>query len=203
MEPQSSQDPLRMKIVVIGSHSVGKTSIINAYISEESEIATRPTIQLAFSKKDVVIGDRVVHLQICDTAGQEQFQSVCPNFYRDAHGALVVFDVTSPPSFQRIHYWLDELNATMPDSFLVCVVGNKTDRSHERVVSFTDGLNFANENDALYQETSAVTGCGIEAAFGKLCEKYMENEREKQPILIPNQTVNVEHSERPEGERCC
>jgi small GTP-binding protein len=198
----SAQEPLRMKIVVIGSHSVGKTSIINAYISAATDTPTTPTIQLAFSKKETVIGERVLDLQICDTAGQEQFQSVSPIFYREAHGALVVYDVTSPQSFQRIRYWLDELNATMPDSFIVCVVGNKIDRAGERVVAREDGVQFASENGALYQETSAVTGRGIDAAFGKICEKFLELERGKEAMLIPAPPVGSDRLARREDGGC-
>jgi small GTP-binding protein len=194
-----------MKIVVIGSESVGKSSIINAYILEGNEIPVTPTIQLAFSQKDVEVGDRLIHLEIRDTAGQERFQSVCPNFYRDDQGALVVFDVTSLPSFQRIRYWIDELSATMPDSFIVCVVGNKTDRSDERIVTVDDGRRFASENDAFYQETSAITGRGIEAAFGKLCEKFVEMSKGREAMHIPNGTVDLEnHVKTAEEEgKCC
>jgi small GTP-binding protein len=202
MEVASPPEPLRMKIVVIGHHSVGKTSIINAYISEGNDIVTQPTIQLAYSQKDHVIGDRVIHLDICDTAGQEQFQSVCPIFYREAQGALVVFDVTSQESFQRIRYWLDELNATMPESFIICVVGNKTDRCDDRVVTFDDGVKFATENDALYQETSAVTGKGIATAFGRLCEKYVEQEKGREAMVVPT-NVNLEAEKTAEPEKCC
>jgi small GTP-binding protein len=193
-----------MKLVVIGSQSVGKTSIINFYITGGNEILTMTTVQLAFSKKVEQIGDRTVSLQICDTAGQEQFQSVCPNFYRDAQAALVVFDVTSPDSFQRIRYWLDELNATMPESFLVCVVGNKVDLVEERAVTKEDSVNFAIENGALYQETSAVTGMGISAAFGKVCEKYVEMEKKgREALMLPHPAVELDQPEMKNEEKCC
>jgi small GTP-binding protein len=204
METPPPQEPLRMKIVVIGSQSVGKTSIINAYVYKGKEMITKPTINLAFSKKDVEIGDRLIHLQICDTAGQEQFQSVCPNFYRDAQGALVVFDVTSLQSFQRIRYWIDELSATMRDPFIFCIVGNKTDKSDKRIIKVEDGLKLASENDALYQETSALTGRGIALAFGKLCEKFVKISNGREATHIPNETAKLDQPvKRDEQEKCC
>jgi small GTP-binding protein len=194
----------RMKVVVIGGANVGKTSIISAYVSGITSDPPAQTVQLAFSQKDETIGETVIHLQICDTAGQERFQSVCPNFYRDAQGALVVFDVTSLTSFQRIHEWIDELNATMPDSFLVIVIGNKTDLIQSRVVTREKALEFTNANEVSYLETSAVTGHGIQAAFQLLCEKFLETEKPKTAMFVPNPVLDLtEERAAPPKEACC
>jgi small GTP-binding protein len=193
----------KMKVVVIGGPNVGKTSIISAYVSGAAEEAPAQTVQLAFSQKDEQIGDVVVHLQICDTAGQERFQSVCPNFYRDAQGALVVFDVTAVASFQKIHVWIDELNATMPESFIVIVVGNKTDLSDERVVTREEAVEFASFNSVSYLETSAVTGHGIQTAFQMLCEKFLELEGPKDGTFVPNQVVLTDEPNVVQKQSCC
>lgn len=38
---------------------------------------------------------KMVRLQLWDTAGQERFKSLIPSYLKDAHLAIVVFDLTS------------------------------------------------------------------------------------------------------------
>jgi small GTP-binding protein len=195
----------KMTVVVIGGSFVGKTSLINTYVSGPPvgpEIPTpRETVQVAYSQKDEVIGDRVIHLHIRDTAGQERFQSVCPNFYRDAHGALVVFDVTNIQSFQKVQDWINEFNATMPDTFIQILIGNKIDLDTQRAVTREDALAYANQNGISYLETSAVTGHGVLNAFQMLSEKFLEQEVLKTPMFVP---ASVDLAEPTETDsNCC
>lgn len=166
--------PLKMKIVVIGGANVGKTSIIRYYVSKQTATTTKPTVQLAFSKKVETILDQTIEMHICDTAGQEKFQSVCPNFYRDSQAAMIVFDVTSRESFEKVTFWLDELSAIMGDKFTKLIVGNKVDLDKERVVSNDEGTEFAQSRGLKIMETSAKTGMGIPESFAELCRLFLE-----------------------------
>ena len=56
------------KIVVIGDASVGKTSLLMRY-TQGRVPATKPTIGADFQKKEVVVNDVIVTVQIWDTAG--------------------------------------------------------------------------------------------------------------------------------------
>ena len=48
-------------------------------------------------------------LQIWDTAGQDRFRNIVSTFYRNAHGILVVYDVTDMTSFHNVQQWLTEI----------------------------------------------------------------------------------------------
>jgi Ras-related protein Rab-5C len=183
--PPSDDSPLIIKIVVIGSSWVGKTTLIRAYITGSFEALVEETVQLAISTKTTYIGNRLVELHISDTAGQEKYQSLVPNFYRNAQGALIVFDVTSPDSFKNVRYWINELSATMPDSFIICIVGNKIDLEQARRVTAEEGRLFASENGAFYQETSALTGSGVGEPFQRIAEKVIETEQGQEPMIFP------------------
>ncbi len=52
----------------------------------------------------------VVKAQIWDTAGQERFESMTKAYYRDAVGALLVYDVCRKSSFKNIRsVWMKQL----------------------------------------------------------------------------------------------
>ena len=50
-----------------------------------------------------------VSLNIWDTAGQERFHALGPIYYRDADGAVLVYDITDTDSFgkvERLKYYI-------------------------------------------------------------------------------------------------
>jgi small GTP-binding protein len=194
-------------MVVIGSESVGKTSLIKAYMPDDPPIPIVPTVSIGCFQAIHDVAGRAVILTICDTAGQERYQSVAPTFYRDAQAAMAVFDVMSAASLARVRIWLDELRATMPSDFLICVVANKIDLAHEcsgdRAVTTEEGKTFAAENHALYQETSALTKEGVDGAFGCLCEEFVKMERGREAQVVPVSHGVDLTAPAPPKESCC
>ena len=66
-----------------------------------------PTIGVDFIVKKLYLGDICIKLQIWDTSGSERYKSITTGHFRDALGALLVFDLTSKESFHDLDYWLD------------------------------------------------------------------------------------------------
>ena len=62
-----------LKIVILGDSGVGKTTILQQYLNGKALGNAKPTIGADFSKKEVMIDNTLVTLQIWDTAGQEKF----------------------------------------------------------------------------------------------------------------------------------
>ena len=54
--------------------------------------------------------DEEIEVKIWDTAGQERFFTLTQSFYKQAHGIIVVFDVTREDSFRNIHRWLESIS---------------------------------------------------------------------------------------------
>ena len=66
-----------------------------------------------------------MRVNIMDTAGQERFESIGDYFYRNAVGALLVFDVTSQESFDALPKWLDRLHKNAGEGIITMLIGNK------------------------------------------------------------------------------
>ena len=99
-------NPYLFRIVTVGETSVGKTSILNRFISEEFDFNERPTIGGTFLIFSQEIENKKIDLQIWDTAGQEKYRSLGPIYCRDASVGLIVFDITSTISFYKLKDWI-------------------------------------------------------------------------------------------------
>lgn len=85
----------------------------------------QPTIGIDVKVKYIELDGIQVRLHIYDTAGQEVFHSVMPQFYRDADGALLVYDVTQPSTLRRLDYWSKEMDKWVGNNSCVKVIVKK------------------------------------------------------------------------------
>ena len=92
------------------------------------------TIGVDFRFRTVKIDKKTVKLQIWDTAGQERFRTITSAYYRGADGIIMVYDVTSQDSFDHVNDWLKEVNRYASEGTCKLLVGNKSDRSTDKVV---------------------------------------------------------------------
>ena len=68
-------------------------------------------------------------LNIWDVSGAPEFFDVRSEFYKETHGIVLMFDVTSRKSYESLDAWLKEATKCLPGiAFFVTVVGNKTDK---------------------------------------------------------------------------
>jgi len=115
---------------------------------------------------NVVLPDgHVAKLEIWDTAGQERYQSLAPLYYRGAHAAAVVYDITSVETFDRAKFWIGELQRNVPGGLVVVLVGNKTDLSGQRQVAEEEARDYADSHRMLLVETSAKTAANVCEVF--------------------------------------
>lgn len=87
--------------------------------------------------------DQQVRAQIWDTAGQERYRAITNAYYRNAVGALLVYDITKPQSFHNIEKWFSELREHAEYNIVVLLVGNKTDMKQNWAVSTEEGMKYA------------------------------------------------------------
>ena len=117
----------KVKVVVVGSSGVGKTSISNRFIYDEFQERAQPTLGASYLEKLYDFQGHKIRYQLWDTAGQEKYRAIAKIYYKDSKVALLVYDVTNKLSFVSLQSWADEVRETAPKDVILVVVGNKVD----------------------------------------------------------------------------
>ena len=87
------------------------------------------TVGVEFGSFLVQIEDKIIKLQIWDTAGQESFKSLNKIFYRGSHCVFLIYDLTKAESFVNIEDWQREVNMNTNDCMMY-LLGNQIDNEH-------------------------------------------------------------------------
>ena len=150
------------KIVLVGDSGVGKTNIMLRYINKEFNINTKATVGVEFGSKNVIIDKKIVKGQIWDTAGQERYRAITSAYYKGAHGAFVVYDITQRESFEAVDRWINDLRNNTDERLEIILIGNKSDLEDKRQVKKEEGEEKAKEKEVAFMETSALNCNNIE-----------------------------------------
>lgn len=196
------------KVVLIGAPSVGKTSILERFVTDIYTEDYKATIGADFRTKDIVINGQTVLLQIWDTAGQERFRALAAPFYRGANICVLVFDVNDKMTFEAVEQWRDEFlhhaDVEEQQTFPFLLLGNKCDLGGK--VSKADVNRWLQQRgykNMVYLETSALDNSNITEAFdqvARLClancaQDLVYNPTETQQIMeesADNESINIE-----------
>jgi small GTP-binding protein len=161
----------QFKLVLLGEAAVGKSSVVLRFVKGEFVEFQESTIGAAFLTQSVSLGDVVVKFEIWDTAGQERYHSLAPMYYRGAHAAVVVYDITSLETFRRAQEWVKELQRKGNPDIVIALAGNKADLAAKREVDPQAASLFAEENGLLNFETSAKTALNVNELFVAVAKK--------------------------------
>ncbi len=179
-----------LKLVLLGDGAVGKTTMRRQFLGEGFKAGYSATIGADFAIKRINLENYRLTFQIWDLAGQQRFAAVRELYYRGSRGALLVFDVTNPSSFNNLPTWLEELwkkAGRVP--MILC--GNKIDLRSEVPKSIAPelGQEYARRlSEALgyevpYIETSAKTGEKVNEAFFMLGLSIIRSVKKPKTIL--------------------
>jgi len=172
---QKSYDHL-VKFIVIGDSTVGKTSLINRFHGEQFSTSLISTIGVDFRLKTIDVDGKRIKIQVWDTAGQEQFQSITPAYYKGAHGVMLVYDVTNRRSFDNISRWMRMIAEHGNEMVRKVILANKCDvTGPERVIDRQMGEEIAYKNDFKFFETSAKENINIDNAVASLARSVLDH----------------------------
>ncbi|CAF4267711.1 unnamed protein product, partial [Rotaria sordida] len=160
------------KMVLLGESAVGKSSLVLRFVEGKFHEYEVSTIGGAYLTQTVSIGDITIKLELWDTAGREKYHSLAPMYYRGAHAAIVVYDITNADTFSRAKVWVKELQHQAASNIIIALAGNKVDlATTTRQVEVADAQTYAEENGLIFMETSAKTSMNVNDIFMAIARK--------------------------------
>ncbi|CAN1345478.1 Ras-related protein RABA2a [Linum perenne] len=183
--PDEEYDYL-FKVVLIGDSGVGKSNLLSRFTRNEFCLESKSTIGV-------------------------EYRAITSAYYRGALGALLVYDVTKPTTFENVSRWLKELRDHADSNIVIMLIGNKTDLKHLRGVATEDAQSYAEKEGLSFIETSALEALNVEKAFQtilseiyRIISKKSLSSGESAPDSVKEgKTIVVGESEGVDTKKAC
>ena len=208
-----------LKIIVIGNSNTGKTSFVNKWTKGTFTDFYKATVVSEFSYKIFQYKEKFYRIQLWDLAGQDQNTTITKIFSKNAHGCLVLCDITNKDTMKDTLKWkesVDESARFIDGGILPSIlVENKIDLVEEDVVKEeTEIKQFAEENKFVgFFRTSVKMGIGVDECMEFLisnildriekCSKEGTNplEKDRKSLVLEHKKVSEPANNMKGG--CC
>ncbi len=149
------------KIVLLGQFGVGKTSLLERFLTDSFSENYKTTLGVAIKKKDITLpSGKTLSMIIWDLEGFSTVEKIRSSYLLGSHGFVYVFDLSRPVTYYNLKEELEYVATRYPD-VVVKVIGNKLDLKNPRGVNeflLSKGI----QTDAF---VSAKTGEGVHQLF--------------------------------------
>ena len=204
-EQENKINPI--KLIIIGSVNVGKTTLLTRYATGKFQNISKSTSNASFITKIKNVNNKKYEIKLWDTAGQEKYRSLTKIFIKDAKIALLVYAIDDKNSFNDLEMWLNIVKEINTDKIILGIAANKADLYKKAEVTDQQGKKYAREIGAEWRSTSSLLDdCGIDDLVDVLFNKYLEAKALKKTGSLNNQDTIVLKNINNENNRnsgCC
>ena len=164
-------DVIPIKIIMVGSFNVGKTSLLAQYAM--NSLKKESSRYASYISKIKIVNGIKFDIKLWDTGGEEKYKSLSNLFIKDAKIAILVYSIDNEESFKDLDTWLELIKSMNDETVLYGVCANKSDLVSEKTMPDEKGKEYAKKLVAEWISTSAIiNGQGIDKFVEKLFMKY-------------------------------
>ena len=167
------------KLCIFGDGGVGKTTLVNRFLTKVFDESIKMTIGADFYVKDLEIEGKKVVVRIWDFGGEQRFKVLLPSFAKGADGGIFMYDITRYTSVKNIDDWLSIFEKNAQDKQInipIVMVGGKLDLQEKRSVETEDAMELSEKHNLQgYFECSSKTGENVEEIFVSITKKIMKS----------------------------
>ena len=179
----SNQELIDLKIGILGISFVGKSSLVYRFIYDKFLSEQEATIEEQFSKT-LILENINCKLDILDTAGQDDYQSMIDTWINSVDGYILVYSIDNYESFEAIKVRYDRIIKNKKNkNFSIIVVGNKCDLTNNRKVTTEEAENYCKELNVNFLECSALENINVKETFLSCAKNLLKIQF---PQLFPN-----------------
>ena len=165
------------RVALIGRSYVGKSGL--SYRLEHSSFEDQVCKGGDYFQRVVQLDGKVAKVFVFDWPGIERFSGFISQVCHRAQGIFLVYDITDRSSFEGAEYWLSIPRKHSDADVVIMLIGNKLDQEPRREVTTEEGRRFADQNNLLFMETSALDSTNVEAALTQLVTEIERREKLK------------------------
>ncbi|XP_050730521.1 GTP-binding protein GEM-like isoform X1 [Eriocheir sinensis] len=154
---ESSIEVAKYRVVLLGESGVGKSSLVNQFMTSEYINTYDASLDDEFGEKSVsvLLDGEESEVIFIDHPAHEMSVENCLSTY-DPHACIIVYSITDKGSFKKAEDIITYLwRENYPSDKAVILVGNKVDLARSRVVSMAEGKSLARSHDGKFIETSS------------------------------------------------
>merc|ERR1719361_1630980 len=127
--------------------------------------------------------------------------TMCFTLLKDSlSGIIIVYDVTDKESFNNVKHWMQEIDKYASENVNKLLIGNKSDLSSKKVVSYDEAKELADSLGVQFMETSAKNAHNVEQAFQAMA-KDIKQRVASQPQAKNTNAGTTLGSGRPVGQQ--
>lgn len=152
-----------LKLVIIGDKNVGKHTIMTKFSSskmfgntDEKKVGIN-LIGIDCRTKNMIIDEKQIIVQLWNITTIDKQKKITKNYFKGTAGMVIVYDITNRESFDHAKKRLFEIYDN-EKNMKVLLIGNKTDVSENRTVTYEEGKESADKYKVSFYETSNITG---------------------------------------------
>jgi small GTP-binding protein len=152
-----------MKLCMVGSFAVGKTSLVQRYVQSIFSDKYHTTVGVKVDKKELILAGRTIRMMIWDLAGEDPFAHLRLTFMRGAAGYLLVADGTRAATLDIALDLNRQIEAALGPIPFVLIL-NKEDLIDEWEID-AERVDMLERSGMTVFRCSARNGRGVEAIF--------------------------------------
>jgi small GTP-binding protein len=186
------------KLIIAGDGGVGKTTLVDRYVSGTFNGNSRITLGAQFMVKRLIVGGDAVDLQIWDFGGEDRFRFILPAYCRGAHGAIFMYDVTNLTSLYHVDDWMKILYS-QKGKFPIVAAGTKADLTPGRKVSEVEARDVVGRYGiSEIFEVSSKSGQNVAALFDTITRtmiqsNHLEQQSPRTKIIVTTRSMENTH----------
>jgi small GTP-binding protein len=174
-----------LRIALLGQSMVGKSALTYRFIKNKFPDEFDATIEDSYSFP-VEINGFQCHLEILDTAGQDDYQTMIDTWINNADGFMLVYSIDNKESFESVKLRYERIIRIKDDEkYAILIVGNKCDLEEKRKVSKEEVETYCESINAKFLETSALKSINVRESFLYLSHCLLEFFSNEKAIIKP------------------